>query len=79
MDLQARPFSGSSAISPHQAHCNGRFHGNVTQRLLDAQMSAGAKVWIIASWYNTHGQLGPASMPQCTRIGEGVGKFAAAA
>jgi hypothetical protein len=59
------------------------FHGNATRHFFDvnfdSEVPAGAKIWIVASWYNTRGQLGPTSTPQCTRLGEGMAKFASAA
>lgn len=68
---------------PPQRMAEWTFHGNATRRFFDVrfdvQVPPGAKAWIVAMWFNTRGEFGPASAMQCTRIGEGIGSFAMAA
>jgi hypothetical protein len=37
-----------------------------------ADLPAGSRLWLSASWFNARMQPGPAATPQSTRVGEGL-------
>lgn len=62
---------------------NWTFRGIATRRYFDvnfdADVPAGALVWIAAMWFNARGQLSPLSIAQSVRVGDGVSKLRLAA
>jgi hypothetical protein len=71
----AAVFTAAGDLPPAKL-ADWSFQANITRPLVDvhfdAEVPAGGKVWIMAFWYNPRGQRGPASMPVCTRVGDGV-------
>lgn len=59
------------------------FRGIATRRTfdvnMDADVPAGAQVWIAAMWFNTRGQLSTPSTAQSVRVGDGMSKLRMAA
>ena len=69
--------------SPPASIAAWTFRGIATRRTfdvnLDAEVPAGARVWIAAMWFNTRGQLGTPSTAQSVRAGDGIAKLRLAA
>jgi hypothetical protein len=59
------------------------FRGIATRRTfdvnMDADVPAGAKVWIAAMWFSTRGELSTPSTAQSVRVGDGMSKLRMAA
>ena len=83
MSYTAQPQGEPREMKAPANMANWTFRGIATRRYFDvnfdADVPAGAKVWITAMWFNTRGQLSTPSTPQAVRVGEGVAMLRMAA
>jgi hypothetical protein len=93
-DRLGRPLGTAGAVimsytgkpgetQPATSMAKWTFRGIATRRTfdvnMDADVPAGAQVWIAAMWFNTRGQLGAPSTAQSVRVGDGMSKLRLAA